>query len=262
MLLDCGHLAGKMTRQSARPRKCSLTSFSARCQVGDQPSVFGNVWQSSCIFQWLALDRSSTILLLKRVNHKKGGITKKNNPLIDGLSVVFAVICLGWIEPVQECRKETFCTEDNKGLLGFLSWEKCQEHLYEQVPQNNSMPWKLWPQLKRKRQGMLLYNKSCVGRRSGGIRSRQLWMGWQFVCLSAGPRSFLPNANDSHFNLYYVWVCVCVCVWEVTTANLNPKHWCIVMHHFSISDRLIFVPKKHDCWLDFGCVFSWSSSNV
>lgn len=80
MLLDCGHLAGKMTRQSARPRKCSLTSFSARCQVGDQPSVFGNGWQSSCIFQWLALDRSSTILLLKRVNHKKGGITKKKQP--------------------------------------------------------------------------------------------------------------------------------------------------------------------------------------
>lgn len=44
---------------------------------------------------------------------------------------------------VQERRKGTLFTEDNKGLLGFLSSEKCQERLYEQVPQNNSMPWKL-----------------------------------------------------------------------------------------------------------------------
>lgn len=48
MLLACGFLAGKMMRQSMHLGKCMQTSFSAGCQIGDQPSAFGQGWQNAC----------------------------------------------------------------------------------------------------------------------------------------------------------------------------------------------------------------------
>lgn len=48
MLLACGFLAGKMMRQSVHLGKCMQASFSTGCQVGDQPSAFGQGWQNAC----------------------------------------------------------------------------------------------------------------------------------------------------------------------------------------------------------------------
>lgn len=143
-------------------------------------------------------------------------------------------------------RALTFYTENNRELLGLLPREKCQGSSFEQVPPKQSHGRGNFYQSKGgNNKGILLYNGPCVGRRSGGIRSRKLWTVWQLFCLKAWPRSLLPNPNDSHFNFGFD-----MCV-KLPQQTILPHHKHIFFQQWQFWYWLIQMTlalKRSACW--------------
>lgn len=109
------------------------------------------------------------------------------------------------LNEMDHCKSTDVLYWKQKGTPGItLRRKMSQGSSFEQVPPKQSRGRGNFDRSKGGNdKGMLLYNGACVGRRSGGIRSRKLWTVWQLFCLKVWPRSFLPNPKDSHFNFSF-----------------------------------------------------------